>query len=77
MTVTDNIYQYAQILPSTLQREVLNFIEFLLFKQGQPTQVEPTEEATWLALSLDSAMFGLEDEAMPVYTTQDLKVTFA
>ena len=77
MTVTDNIYQYAQILPSTLQREVLNFIEFLLFKQGQTTQVEPTEEATWSALSLDLAMNGLENEATPVYTTHDLKVVFA
>jgi hypothetical protein len=77
MTVADNIYQYVQILPSTLQREVLNFIEFLLFKQGQTTQVEPSEEATWSALSLDSAMFGMEDEATPVYTTQDLKVVFS
>ena len=77
MTVTDNIYQYVQILPSTLQREVLNFIQFLLFRQEQVTESEPTEEATWSALSLDLAMNGLEDEATPVYTTHDLKVVFA
>jgi hypothetical protein len=40
MTTLESIHHYAQMLPDPLQREVLDFIRFLLFKQAQETTPE-------------------------------------
>ena len=75
MTVKENIHYYTQLLPKSLQVEVLNFIKYLLFKKEQET-VEQQNDSEWTNLSLTTAMRGMEDEKTPLYTTQDLKVTF-
>ena len=75
MTILENIHQYAQMLPDSLQREVLDFVRFLLFKQEQAAAPEQ-DEFEWLNYSLASAMRGMEDEDTPTYTTDDLKEVF-
>lgn len=71
MTIAENIHQYVQMLPDPLQREVLDFVQFLLFKQEQETTLEQ-DEIEWSNFSLASAMRGMEDEDTPIYTTDDM-----
>ena len=47
-------------LPEDAQREVLDFVEFI--KTRNVGQIERQEESAWSALSLASAMKGMEDE---------------
>ena len=75
MTITESIHQYVQMLPDSLQHEVLDFVKFLLFKQEQEIASEP-DELEWSKFSLASAMRGMEDEDIPIYTTDDLKEVF-
>jgi hypothetical protein len=75
MATLESIQQYAQMLPDSLQREVLDFVMFLLFKQEQETTPEQ-DEIQWSDFSLASAMRGMEDEDTPIYTTDDLKEVF-
>ena len=60
MHTLEKIHQHLQKLPDSLQEEVLNFIEYLLFK----TEHEATrqEASGWSTLSLTHAMRGMEDE---------------
>jgi hypothetical protein len=74
MVVTEKIQKYVQKLPSSLQSEVLDYVEYLLAKAGQETGRQ--EESAWSDLSLSAAMRGLENEANPGYSTSDLKVDF-
>jgi hypothetical protein len=76
MTIAENIHQYVQKLPDTLQQEVLDFVTFLLFKREQET-IPEQEENEWSDFSLVSAMRGMEDEAIPTYTIDDLKQVFS
>jgi len=71
MAIADQIQSYVQRLPSTVQAEVLDFVEYLLSK------AERREESEWAALSLALAMDGLEEEDTPDYGSADLKVIFA
>lgn len=71
MAIEERIQEHIQRLPSSLQAEVLDFVEYLVAK------AERQEEADWTELSLAFAMRGMEDESEVVYTTADLKVTFA
>lgn len=73
MTIAEKILQHAQGLPSSLQAEVLDFVEFLETKVGKPKERE--EKTDWTTLSLSSAMRGMEDEDSP-YTLNDIKETF-
>jgi len=73
MGVTEKIQQYIQKLPQPLQAEVLDFAEYLLSKVERETE----EEMDWSALSLMSAMRGMEDELTPSYSLSDLKVVFS
>ena len=73
MGVAEQVQQYVEKLPQSLQAQVLDFAEYLLSK----VEREHEEEANWSALSLTSAMRGMEDETGPVYTRSDLKVVFA
>jgi len=70
MTIDEKIQRYTQQLPFALQKEVLDFIEYLVAK------AERQEETDWTSLSLALAMRGMEDETTPLYTTADLKVMF-
>jgi hypothetical protein len=76
MSIAENIHQYVQMLPDTLQQEVLDFVKFLLFKREQETTPEQ-DEIEWSNFSLASAMRGMEDEDTPIYTTDDLKEVFS
>ena len=71
MAITEKIHQHVQKLPASFQAEVLDFVEYLL---ARATRWEADD---WLDLSLAFAMRGMEEEAMPIYTTADLKVVFA
>ena len=75
MTTLESIHQYAQMLPDSLQQEVLDFVRFLLFRREQEVTPEQ-DDLEWSNFSLASAMRGMEDEDTPVYTTDDLKEVF-
>jgi Protein of unknown function (DUF2281) len=66
MMVSEQINGKLQRLPLPLQEEVLDFVEFLLHKNGD-------EDSEWSAFSLTQAMRGLEDDDMPEYSDADLK----
>lgn len=74
MVIADRIHRYVQKLPERLQAEVLDFVEYLL---SRAEQAEGEEDGrSWSALSLSSAMRGMEDEETPEYTLGDLKEAF-
>ena len=75
MTTLESIHQYAQMLPDSLQQEVLDFVRFLLFKREQEIAPEQ-DDIEWSNFSLASAMRGMGDEDTPVYTAADLKEVF-
>lgn len=70
MTLDEMIYRNAQKLPDSFQREVLDFVQYLLMK------AERQEKQDWSRLSLLSAMRGMEAEP-GLYTVADIKVRFA
>lgn len=70
MIVTEQITDRLQKLPPSLQREVLDFIEFLAQKVAQGECIR--EDFEWTKFSLAQAMTGLEDEASE-YTEADVK----
>jgi hypothetical protein len=73
MTTAQTIVQRVMLLPEDVQREVLDFVEFIETRTvGRP---ERQEDAAWSALSLASAMRGMEDEESS-YTLDDLKERF-
>ncbi len=76
MTTLESIHQHVQMLPDSLQQEVLDFAKFLLFKREQEITPEQ-DEIEWSEFSLASAMRGMEDEDSPTYTTDDLKEVFS
>jgi len=73
MSTAETIMQLLKSLPDSLQREVLNFVEFLQSRQKQAAA--RGEDRAWSQFSLASAMRGMEDEDSP-YSLDDLKETF-
>lgn len=74
MVIAEKIQQCLQRLPTSVQEEVLDFVEYLLTKVERDI---PREEAgVWSDLSLTFAMREMEDEKTPVYTAADLKLLF-
>ena len=73
MTTAQAIVEHLQDLPESAQEEVLHFVEIL--RSRISAGASPDEDAAWSALSLSSAMRGMEDEASP-YTLADLKESF-
>jgi hypothetical protein len=71
MTTSETIVERLKSLPGPVQKEVLDFVEFLESKQAG-SDLSDTE---WNRFSLASAMRGMEDEDSP-YTRDDLKVLF-
>ncbi len=69
MAFEEQIHQYIQELPRSLQEELLDFIQYLLMK------AEQQEKREWSSLSLSSALRGMDDEES-LYTLADLKVVF-
>jgi len=70
MTLDEKIQKYAQKLPLSFQEELFDFVQYLLQK------AEQQERREWDALSLSSAMRGMEDEPV-LYDLSDIRVTFA
>lgn len=70
MTATEQITARLKQLPPQLQREVLDFIEFLAQRVAQGEAI--SEEADWMRFSLTQAMNGLDDEESD-YTVADVK----
>ena len=71
MIAEEQIADKLQKLPPRLQREVLDFIDFLAEKIAQ--REAAGEEAEWAKFSLAQAMSGLEDDRSPEYSEADLK----
>ena len=65
----DRLQERIKLLPPSLQEEVLDFVEYLLAKTER-------EREEWMSFSLQSAMRGMEDEEIPEYSLEDLKVVF-
>jgi Protein of unknown function (DUF2281) len=68
MKATEQITDRLKLLPPPLQREVLDFIDFLAQRVAQRV-----DEDEWTAFSLAQAMQGLENEEAPEYGEADLK----
>ena len=66
MTVVQQITREVQSLPEAIQREVLDFVEFL------KTRRLPVEDDGWSGFSLAHAMRGLEDEP-DLYSSADIR----
>jgi hypothetical protein len=75
MSAVERIQQYVQRLPQRLQAEVLDFVEYLLTKVER--EAAQPEEMDWSPLSLAFAMRGMEDEDVPAYSVEDLKVVYS
>ena len=71
MTATEQITDRLKLLPPPLQREVLDFIDFLATRVAQ--REDDSEEGEWAKFSLAQAMNGLENEDSPEYSEADLK----
>jgi hypothetical protein len=71
MTAEEQITDRLQKLPQPLQREVLDFIDFLAQRVAQ--RKDASEAAEWTRFSLVQAMNGLENEDSPEYSEADLK----
>jgi hypothetical protein len=66
MAVTEQLTGKIQRLPIPLQEEVMDFVDFLLYKSD-------SEGNEWSEFSLAQAMRGLEEDEVPEYTEADLK----
>lgn len=71
MIMTEQITARLEKLPPSLQREVLDFVEFLAQKVARREAVGG--ESEWMEFSLAQAMSGLEDEDVPAYSEADIK----
>jgi hypothetical protein len=68
--INDNLTK----LSPTLQSEVLDFMEYLLFKTQKLSKAEQPRQESLISLNL--AMRGMEDEKIPLYTVEDLREKF-
>lgn len=70
MAIAELVQQKVKLLPEPTQREVLDFVDYLLQRSRQ-------EDVLWSKLSLRWALRGLEDEEWPEYDAQELKEKWA
>ncbi len=71
MTTSEAILARLKALPDPVQKEVLDFVEFLESRQAG----RDVSDEEWNRFSLASAMRGMEEEESP-YTRDDLKESF-
>lgn len=80
MIVADKIHQHVTTMPTPLQAEVLNFVEFLLHKakhhHKQTYDMAEIDDITWSTVSLEMALRDMVDDDEPTYTLNDLKEKF-
>ena len=74
MSVAEKIYKHIQELPETLQAEVLDFVAYLEAKATRQDGAYDHFASSEISLAL--AMRGMEDEAHPEYSKDDLKGEF-
>ncbi|OGU04776.1 MAG: hypothetical protein A2075_16120 [Geobacteraceae bacterium GWC2_58_44] len=74
MSVAEKLCKHIQDLPESLQAEVLDFVGFLEAKATR--QSGGHDYLTQSEISLALAMQGMEDEALPEYSRDDLKGEF-
>lgn len=74
MTTAQAIIQHLKALPDSMQREVLDFVEFLESRHKEGSAARETDDA-WSGFSLESALRGMEDEES-LYTVDDIKESF-
>jgi len=70
MAIAELVQEKVKLLPEPTQREVLDFVDYLLQRSRQ-------EDVLWSKLSLRWALRGLEDEEWPEYDAQELKEKWA
>lgn len=70
MSLIERIVEKLERLPEQAQAEVLDFVEFLIAKQGRA--VSEAEDREWSSFSLAQALRGMTDEA-DVYAEDDLE----
>jgi len=75
MLISEKIQENVQRLPEIFQVEVLDFVEYLLTKSEREAMRQDNLE--WSDFSLVSAMRGMEDEDVPLYSVADIKVVFS
>ena len=66
MAIAELVQEKVKLLPEPTQREVLDFVDYLLQRSRQ-------EDVLWSKLSLRWALRGLEDEEWPEYDAQGLE----
>lgn len=71
MTTVEKISKNVQKLPEPFQKEVLDFVEFLLNKKKNDNIRQ--EDLEWFDFSLTSAIRDTADEDGPFYDENDLK----
>lgn len=69
MSPAQKIIQELEALSPALQEEALDFIEYLKLKKNRISD----EVKEWNALSLKTALRGMEDDVFPEYEKSDLK----
>lgn len=69
MALLEQIQEKVKLLPQPSQHEVLDFVDYLLYRSRQ-------EDMLWSRLSLRCALRDLEDEDSPEYNVQDMKETW-
>lgn len=69
MLAEEQIAHKLQKLPPRLQRQVLDFIDFL----SQRVEDPQADETSWTKFSISQAMRGLENDSSPEYSETDLK----
>jgi hypothetical protein len=74
MAVAEKICEHLLNLPEPLQAEVMDFVGYLEAKSIR--QGMAREPFTSNQISLALAMRGMEDEAIPEYSRNDLKEVF-
>jgi hypothetical protein len=74
MTIAQAILEHLGSLPDSVQREVLDFVKFLVSRRTEPAHGE--DDLAWSQFSLASAMRDMEDEET-AYTLADLKESFS
>lgn len=72
VSTIERISSQVRQLPESFQKEVLDFIEFLMSKAKSDT-ASRQEALEWYDLSLAAAVRGIGDEDIPDYTEADFK----
>jgi hypothetical protein len=69
MSTIEILRHKAESLPDALQREVIDFVDYLLSRY---TKNDSTEEKEWSAFSMQNAIRGFEDDPV-TYTKADIR----